>query len=319
MKSNPIIAIITPTYNNGELLNRLYKSIKNQTYNSFCWIIVDDGSYDQTNKIVKNFTDINLIYCKQNNSGPNSARNKAEELIPKSCKYVIPIDSDDTFYNHNTLDKMYNDIKNTPKNVGMVGYSTVDGLTGKRTTKLKSPLITVGYEENLKGEIYEGEFIIIQKIEILKTSKWPEDIWGYEAIRHWEINKHYKFIYKEFPGRVYYRDRKDNLTSPESTLRRADNMLKGVNYLLEKHGNNLKKIAISRYNYFLLTKGLYLVLNKEKTKALKHMLLFIFLQKNLKMIVLGIMILLIIPFPEKIIKNIYLFLKRINYNYSKEL
>ena len=71
------------------------------------------------------------------------------------------------------------------------------------------------------------------------------------------------------------------MTSPESTLRRADNMLKGVNYLLEKHGNNLKKIAISRYNYFLLTKGLYLVLNKEKTKALKHMLLFIFFAKKI--------------------------------------
>ena len=81
---------------------------------------------------------------------------------------------------------------------------------------------------------------------------------------------------------------------------------------------NLKKISVTRYNYFLLTKGLYLVLNKERTKALKHMLFFILLKKNFKMTLLGFMIILIIPFPNKIIKNAYLFLKRINYNYSKK-
>ena len=31
---------------------------------------------------------------------------------------------------------------------------------------------------------------------------------GYEGIRHWEINKYYDFLYKEKPGRIYYRDRK---------------------------------------------------------------------------------------------------------------
>ena len=55
--------------------------------------------------------------------------------------------------------------------------------------------------------MYSGEFLIIQKKHVIKYSKWPNNIWGYEAIRHWEINKHYDFIYKESPGRIYFRDR----------------------------------------------------------------------------------------------------------------
>ena len=61
---------------------------------------------------------------------------------------------------------------------------------------------------------------------MLKFSKWPEKIWGYEGIRHWEINKSSDFLYKETIGRIYYRDRKENLTSPEGTILRANNIVK---------------------------------------------------------------------------------------------
>ena len=95
MLDKPILALITPTFNNGYLLNRLYLSIKSQTYKNLCWIIIDDGSTDDTEKIVKNFQDLKILYRKQKNSG--YSRNKAEKIIPKTCKYAIPIDSDDTF------------------------------------------------------------------------------------------------------------------------------------------------------------------------------------------------------------------------------
>ena len=49
--------------------------------------------------------------------------------------------------------------------------------------------ISHGSLDNIKGNIYEGEFLIIQKKKILRYAKWPENIWGYETIRHWEINR----------------------------------------------------------------------------------------------------------------------------------
>ena len=47
--------IFTPTYNRKELLKKLYVSLQNQTFKDFEWLIVDDGSNDGTNELVKDF------------------------------------------------------------------------------------------------------------------------------------------------------------------------------------------------------------------------------------------------------------------------
>ena len=50
---NEIITVITPTYNRAQLLPRVYDSLCAQTYRQFEWIIVDDGSSDNTTAIVE--------------------------------------------------------------------------------------------------------------------------------------------------------------------------------------------------------------------------------------------------------------------------
>ena len=59
----------------------------------------------------------------------------------------------------------------------------------------QKPEIEIDFIDSLKGEKFKGEFLFIQKKEVLKFSKWPEKIWGYEGIRHWEINKSSDFLY----------------------------------------------------------------------------------------------------------------------------
>ena len=49
------ITIFTPTYNRAHTLNNLYKSLINQKCKDFIWMIVDDGSTDNTKEIVKKF------------------------------------------------------------------------------------------------------------------------------------------------------------------------------------------------------------------------------------------------------------------------
>ena len=48
----PFISILTPTYNRGKLLLPLYDSLKNLTFKDFEWLIVDDGSEDETEQYV---------------------------------------------------------------------------------------------------------------------------------------------------------------------------------------------------------------------------------------------------------------------------
>ena len=58
--------------------------------------------------------------------------------MPTTCKYIIDIDSDDTFYNHKTLELMVSDVESSKRNIGIIGYSSVDGVSGKKALLQKN-------------------------------------------------------------------------------------------------------------------------------------------------------------------------------------
>ena len=60
------ITIFTPTYNRANLLTRLYQSLKMQTCREFQWLIVDDGSTDDTKNMVEKFIQDDEIAIWQN-------------------------------------------------------------------------------------------------------------------------------------------------------------------------------------------------------------------------------------------------------------
>ncbi len=91
------LTIITPTYNRGYILCRLYESLKAQTCKDFEWIVIDDGSNDKTRELVCNFQkenilDINYIY--KENGGKPSAHN--EGVLAARGELTICVDSDDS-------------------------------------------------------------------------------------------------------------------------------------------------------------------------------------------------------------------------------
>ena len=56
-----MITVFTPTYNRKDELKKLYKSLLNQNFKDFEWLIVDDGSEDGTEEAIKNFINENKI------------------------------------------------------------------------------------------------------------------------------------------------------------------------------------------------------------------------------------------------------------------
>ncbi len=94
------ISVLTPTYNRGKLLNRLYYSlVKNLKFGiEIEWLIMDDGSTDETENIVKEFkeaSNLEIKYYKQNNQGKMAAINNLVEHV--TGQYMIDCDSDDYF------------------------------------------------------------------------------------------------------------------------------------------------------------------------------------------------------------------------------
>ncbi len=91
-----MITVFTPTYNRVNTLPRLYNSLINQTNLNFEWVIVDDGSSDNTEAIVNSWIKENLIlinYYKQINGGKHRAINKGVQLAKGELFFIV--DSDD--------------------------------------------------------------------------------------------------------------------------------------------------------------------------------------------------------------------------------
>ncbi len=91
-----LISVITPTYNRAYILSACYESLVKQTCKDFEWVVVDDGSSDNTEELVKAFIDENKIqikYIKQENGGKHIAHNTA--VLNSEGELVVCLDSDD--------------------------------------------------------------------------------------------------------------------------------------------------------------------------------------------------------------------------------
>ncbi len=92
-----LLSIVTPTYNRAELIEKCYRSLIDQTCYNFEWIIVDDGSKDNTKEIVQGFikktNKFPITYIWKENGGKHTALNAAHPHI--HGEYVLILDSDD--------------------------------------------------------------------------------------------------------------------------------------------------------------------------------------------------------------------------------
>jgi glycosyltransferase involved in cell wall biosynthesis len=91
-----LLTVFTPTYNRAYCLEKCYKSLINQTCKEFVWLIIDDGSIDQTKVLVEKWrldNKIEIRYVWQENQGMHGAHNTAYELIDTELN--VCIDSDD--------------------------------------------------------------------------------------------------------------------------------------------------------------------------------------------------------------------------------
>ena len=91
------LTVFTPTYNRAYVLKQSYDSLCRQTCKDFVWLIVDDGSSDNTKEIVEkwmaNDNGFEIRYVYKQNGGMHTGHNKAYELIDTELN--VCIDSDD--------------------------------------------------------------------------------------------------------------------------------------------------------------------------------------------------------------------------------
>lgn len=123
------VSVIIPTYNNAKYITDAIESVQRQTYKDTEIIVVDDGSTDNTQEMMANFSDI--TYLQQYHQGPAVARNRG--LREAHGEYIQFLDSDDVLL-PTKLEKCLSVFESHP-NVGLVytGYEV-------RTSDLSEPV-----------------------------------------------------------------------------------------------------------------------------------------------------------------------------------
>ena len=118
------LTVFTPSYNRAYTLHKCYESLLRQTSKDFTWLIVDDGSSDNTKELVdswinENKIEINYIY--QENQGMHGAHNTAYKNIKTELN--VCIDSDDYMPNDavEKIKETWEKIKDNEKISGIAG------------------------------------------------------------------------------------------------------------------------------------------------------------------------------------------------------
>lgn len=94
--SQLLITVFTPTYNREQLLTRLFNSLREQTFKDFEWLIVDDGSTDNTHDVAQKFVEEGIVpikYVFKRNGGKHRAINEGVKHAKGELFFIV--DSDD--------------------------------------------------------------------------------------------------------------------------------------------------------------------------------------------------------------------------------
>lgn len=97
MEQQKLITVFTPTYNRKDCIHRCYESLQRQTSYNFEWLIIDDGSTDHTEEMIRRWQAeerrFSIRYCYKENGGLHTGYNKGIELA--RTELFVCIDSDD--------------------------------------------------------------------------------------------------------------------------------------------------------------------------------------------------------------------------------
>ena len=217
----PLISVFTPTYNRANKIHRVYTSLLNQTLKDFEWIIVDDGSKDNTKAVVEEFIrqqpGFPIHYFYQANAGKHVAINHG--LSMATCEWFHIADSDDELVPE-TLEvfmKTWNDIP-VEKRINYCGVAACcrDQFGKRISDQVPGGVFDGGFRELFYKYKFRKEVFMINKTAMMREFPFPEHIRNVlvpEALTWRRMTDKYKLRFINDEMRIYYVDEPNSLTS----------------------------------------------------------------------------------------------------------
>lgn len=227
----PFFTVFTPTYNRAHTLPRVFDSLRAQTFRDFEWLVVDDGSTDNTPDLIASWrmkADFPVRYFRQDNSGKHVAHNFA---LRQACgEFFMVLDSDDALETR-ALGQLHRVWQEIPA-AGRAGFCAVGGLSRNQRGKIVGdPFPATPFDVSFRERFFEfrirGEKGIAWRLDVLRRYPFPEIartnfvpegvVWLQTANEH-----KIRFVNEIF--RIYYTDDK----STDVTLSSRSNIAAGA-------------------------------------------------------------------------------------------
>lgn len=287
-----IFTIFTATFNRAHLLPKLFDSLKKQNYVDFEWIVVDDGSTDNTAEVMKNFISQNnaftIKYFPQQNSGKHIAINKGVSEAGGDLFFVL--DSDD-YIGHDALEILHREwlsIQADPEFAGLAGnkcnfsgdaigapsYQTLDcspldfrykfNGKGDKCEVIRTSVFKKYPFPNTPGERFCPEALFFNRLKNFKLRYFNENLYFCEYLPEGLTAKIFK-IRKESPINTCM----CYLELAESKIPYKDSFKAMINFYRFKRYTNAP-IPSPRHNFFTknlaksIAAGIYLAVDKKK-------------------------------------------------------
>ncbi len=228
-----IFTVFTPTYNRATTLIRVYESLKKQTIKNFEWLIIDDGSTDNTKAVVDEYIAENLFqirYLWQ----PNQHKKAAINYGAKEAKgyFFLIWDSDDSAID-SALETFLNCWQSIPNNE-RENFAGICGLCNDEDNKLVGSHFPKNNLVSNMDEIYyrykvTGEKWLVLRTDVIRSFPFPDFIKGHvpESIVWSAIGKEYKILFINEVVRIYYVNSNESLTNTPRTLSIIQNNAEG--------------------------------------------------------------------------------------------
>ncbi|MCF7560785.1 glycosyltransferase family 2 protein [Sabulilitoribacter multivorans] len=160
------ITVFTPSFNRAYCLDQCYQSLVNQTNKDFIWLIIDDGSTDNTKELVQSWIDENKIdiqYHFQENQGMHGGHNAAYRLINTTLN--VCIDSDD-FMPNDAIEKI---LLNWKKIANKQHFAGLVGLDADKAGTIIGTKIPSKLNETTLYDLYNKYHVLGDKKLVLRT------------------------------------------------------------------------------------------------------------------------------------------------------
>lgn len=272
-KSEIKFSIIMPTYNRADLLPRAVDSVLNQTYQNFELVIINDGSPDNTEAVIKSFKDKRIVHLKhEKNRGVYAGINTG--LSSAKGGFVMLLGDDDELYS-DALESAFLKIKEySSRGVKIFWFDAIDLDTGDCATSRQKEEKNITYK-NLLCDDFRIDPVFVADRNLIAQRKIEEKSWKDSGTIWLDLYRENPKYLPLYVPKIICKTRLmqgSHLSHSEASVENIPGVIFAQKTFLDKYTKELINFCPKRRGQRLAVLGFYQILNKEKNEGRENIL-----------------------------------------------